>query len=301
MTRTTQYLKVDIKKVVEKRDKRFDPNRNIVPAIVVAVNGETSPANRPNMTWVDEYGVGSNYCLAWNTTGITDAGVPVLVAKSPKPPFERTILDVNLAMLNQGNQGNTNVSLLKLPRHAPSHQWPEGNPGRDVVRLYQPAMMQLRTYPTTGLFVAVYRLIYRLGNTTEEFLGQLVDLTASVPGAGLIRRVLLYLDKSTGTILTIDGTPVLDNGIIPVPSPDIPDDAIPSADVLLVGAQTTIVEADIVDRREYLERGESDLPTPTEIGQVLFSVTPSQFTVELPLTGPYGWLVNSDGILLVVG
>ena len=297
----TQYFQVEVKKAVKQRDKKFDPNRVIVPAVVVAVDGETSPANRPNQTWVDEYGVGSNYSLAWNPTGITDAGVPVLVAKSPKPPHERTILGVNLAMLNQGNQSDVDVRILTLPRHARTHQWPEGNPGRDVVRVYQPAMMQLRTAPLTGLSVSVYRLIYRLGNTTEEFPGQIVDLTTSVPGVGMIRRTLIYLDKATGVIGTLDGTPVLNNGIIPVPSPDIPADTIPSADVVLTGGQTTIAEANIVDRREYLERGESDLPTPTEVGQVLFARDAGQFTVEMPLTGPYGWLVNNDGILLVVG
>lgn len=82
-------------KAIEKRDEHSGSNLSlvaIVPAIVVAVDGETSPANRPNQTWVDEYGTGSNYCLAWNPTGITDAGVPVLVAKSP---IERTILGIN--------------------------------------------------------------------------------------------------------------------------------------------------------------------------------------------------------------
>lgn len=293
------YYRVEIKKAVRKQDAKYDPNRVIVPAVIASVDGETSPANRPNQTWVDEYGVSSNYSLAWNWTGLNEAGIPVLISKSPKPPYDRTILGVNFAVLNQG-QGNTNIPLLMLPRHAPSHQWPEGNPGRDVVRVYQPALMPLRTYPTTGLVVAVYRLIYRTGVTTALFDGQLVDLTASVPGAGLIRRVLVYLDRATNTILTVDGTPVLNNGIIPIPSPDIPDDAIPSADVLLVGAQTVIIEANIVDRREFLERGESDLPTPTEVGQVLFAVTPGQFTVEMPLTGDDGWMVDDDGILIVI-
>lgn len=293
------YYRVEIKKAVKKQDAKYDPNRVIVPAVIASVDGETSPANRPNQTWVDEYGVSSNYSLAWNWTGLNEAGIPVLISKSPKPPYDRTILGVNFAVLNQG-QGNTNIPLLMLPRHARTHQWPEGNPGRDVVRVYQPALMPLRTYPTTGLVVAVYRLIYRAGVTTALFDGQLVDLTASVPGAGLIRRVLVCLDRATNTILTVDGTPVLNNGIIPIPSPDIPDDTIPSADVLLAAAQVTITEADIVDRREFLERGESDLPPATEIGQVLYSVDGVTFTAQMPLTNEYGWMVNGDGILLVV-
>ena len=82
-------------KAIEKRDEHSGSNLSlvaIVSAIVVAVGGETSRPDVPNMTWVYEYGVEGNYYLAWNPTGITDAGTPVLVAKSPT---ERTILGVN--------------------------------------------------------------------------------------------------------------------------------------------------------------------------------------------------------------
>ena len=39
----------------------------------------------------------------------------------------------------------------------------------------------------------------------------------------------------------------------------------------------------------------------TQVGQVLFSVDGSTFVAELPITGPQGWLVNNDGILIVNG
>lgn len=39
---------------------------------------------------------------------------------------------------------------------------------------------------------------------------------------------------------------------------------------------------------------------PTQIGQILYSIDGTSFTVQLPLTGPGGWLINDDGILLVV-
>ncbi len=294
-----QYFATEIKKSVKTQDKRFDPNRNITPAIIVEVDGSTSPANRANQTWIDEYGVGSNYSLAWNSTGLDIAGTPVLVSRSPKPPYERVILGVDFSVINQ-NQGNTNVPILMIPRHGVTHQWPEGNPGRDPVRVYEPALMPLRTQPVTGLFVSVYRLTYRSGSATVQFEGQIVDMTAHVPAAGQVRNVLLYLDKGTNTVLVLAGASVLDNGIIPIPSPDIPDDAIPSSNVKLIGGQVLITEDDITNRREFLEYGESDLPTPTQEGQVLFALTAAEFTVQLPLTGEYGWLVNDDGILMVV-
>jgi len=47
------------------------------------------------------------------------------------------------------------------------------------------------------------------------------------------------------------------------------------------------------------------LPAPTVIGQVLYTLNGTSFTVETPLVadgdGGAGWLINDDGILLVVG
>jgi hypothetical protein len=41
-------------------------------------------------------------------------------------------------------------------------------------------------------------------------------------------------------------------------------------------------------------------PEPDTVGQVLYCGDGSTFTVETPLTNEYGWMVNDDGILLVV-
>lgn len=43
------------------------------------------------------------------------------------------------------------------------------------------------------------------------------------------------------------------------------------------------------------------LPPATDVGQVLFSVDGSTFTVRQPITTEEGWLVNDEGHLLVVG
>ncbi len=47
--------------------------------------------------------------------------------------------------------------------------------------------------------------------------------------------------------------------------------------------------------------GAGNLPTPSAVGQVLFSVDGLAFTVEDPLTSTEGWIVNDDGVLLVQG
>lgn len=43
------------------------------------------------------------------------------------------------------------------------------------------------------------------------------------------------------------------------------------------------------------------LPVPGEAGEILFAASDSSFTAETPLTSDAGWLVNNDGILLIVG
>jgi len=43
------------------------------------------------------------------------------------------------------------------------------------------------------------------------------------------------------------------------------------------------------------------LPSASQVGEVLYSKDGSTFTVELPVTSDYGWLVNNDGIHIIVG
>jgi hypothetical protein len=43
------------------------------------------------------------------------------------------------------------------------------------------------------------------------------------------------------------------------------------------------------------------LPPATQVGEVLYTVNGTTFSVQHPLTGLAGWLVNDEGLLLVVG
>lgn len=38
---------------------------------------------------------------------------------------------------------------------------------------------------------------------------------------------------------------------------------------------------------------------PNGVGQVLFAISPTKFSVAMPVTSNQGWLINDDGILLV--
>ena len=46
--------------------------------------------------------------------------------------------------------------------------------------------------------------------------------------------------------------------------------------------------------------GGSGLPPATSEGQVLYSEDGATFTAEQPLTSQDGWLVNDQGILIIV-
>lgn len=297
-----RFIKEDLRRISKRRDDRMELNRIIVPAVIVSVNGSTSPSNRPNQTWIDEYGAGSNYALAWNATGLTEEGTPVRVAKNPKHPYEYTILGIDVAYLEQ-DQGDTDIGILQLRKHARTHQMPEGNYGRDPVRVFHPALMPLRTSPSSGLIVSVYRLVYRLGNRSELFEGDFLDLTALVPATNYIRKVLIYLDTTTNALGYVAAAAVVNNGVIPVPEPDIPDDAIESSFVSLVGDQTIIVEYDIEHIQPWLNiPPELELPTPTQVGQILFAVTADEFVPALPLVDDNGFIiVDDDGIIVVDG
>ena len=43
------------------------------------------------------------------------------------------------------------------------------------------------------------------------------------------------------------------------------------------------------------------LPTPDCVGQILFAINTSKFAKSLPITTHNGWLVNSNGYLIVSG
>jgi hypothetical protein len=50
-----------------------------------------------------------------------------------------------------------------------------------------------------------------------------------------------------------------------------------------------------------LTQGSGSLPSATQVGQILASIDGSNFSVQLPLTSCEGWLLNEEGVLLVVG
>jgi len=70
---------------------------------------------------------------------------------------------------------------------------------------------------------------------------------------------------------------------------------------LLSDIEETALRSSLIKNALKVGSGGGSLPTPDEECQVLYAVSPTAFTSELPLTSPNGWLVNDDGCLLVIG
>lgn len=289
------------KRAIKERRSDVEPWRNVVNAVIVEVDGSTSPPGRSNYRYVSEFGTNNTPAVVLDkvTTGIV--GTPVLVAKSPKPPFERQIIDVSSSFIAPGD--NT-ITPFEVPLHAPNHQMPtEATAGVDPVHIYQPALYMLKTIADNiSLVVLVYELIYNKDNTRHEFIGQLVDCSPFLPAVGLVKRILIYLDTDTNSIQVVEGTAVLDNGIIPIPFPAQVSGHIPSSYVTLRNAQTAISQInDVVDSRGFLDGGVGEPYVATQIGQILYSVDGVTFEAKLPLVNGAGHIItNGDGIIVVI-
>lgn len=289
----------DVRGRKKAHDGRVEPNRSIVNGTIVERDGSINDPNNPNRVWVAEWNDRTIPPVsALKGEGITHAaGVHVKLAKSPKDPYARRIIGIYDGGLVPGVPNP--VSVYSSGPHAQSHQIPsEAAPGDDPVHIYQPAWMPLKTTADGTLVVRTEEYIYVHQGQRRVSPLQTTDLTSYRPGAGLIRRVLLYLDRNSNTLQVALGTAVINNGAIPIPYPDVPEGGQASAYIKLANAQTAISQVTHVED----SRGDhdQDFLSATQIGQVPFSLDGITFTAQLPLTNEFGWMVNDDGILIVI-
>ena len=291
----------DIRRQKAKADQKFEPNHNTPWGVIVAVDGSTSPPNRPNMTWVDMYNRSNGRLAVINETTIKTAGTPVQLAPAPKPPY-LTVVGTYNESLNP-TDSTTNLGQFNTSPHAANHQYPsEAEIGGDPVKTYQPAIQMLKT---TGdgltLVCSVQPLIYLIDGTRKVFPGATVDLTSYVPvTSGQSKRVLIYLDKETNNLAVESGTAV--SGAIPIPYPVAPVNAIPSCYVKLTNGQTAVTTAThIEDARGFLTGNGAQTPyKATQDGQIIIAED-GDFIVALPLVDLYGdILTDANGEIITL-
>jgi hypothetical protein len=290
----------DIKRQKAQSDERFEPNHNTPWGVIVAVDGSTSPPNRPNMTWVDMYNRSNGRLAVLNDTTLKAAGTPVQLGPAPKPPFLTVIGTYNASL--SPTDTTTNLGQFNTAPHKESHQYAdETNKGSDALFVYQPAIQPLKITAVSGLTCRVEPLIYWIDGTRKVFPGALIDMTTYVPAtAGYTSRNLVYLDKDTNNLAVSGGTAVA--GAIPIPYPSAPNNAIPSGYVKLTNAQTTISTAThIEDGRGIMSGNGAQSPyEATQDGQIIIS-DGGEFVVEKPLTDIYGRILTDiDGNIVTV-
>lgn len=280
----------DVRRQKAQQEQRFEPAHNLMWGVIVAVEGSTTPPNRPNMTWVDLYKKSNGRLAVLNDSTLYVEGTPVRLGPADKPPYVKIIGTYEDSLNPVTTQELTNYN---APAHRINHQYEsEGNVGVDAVKVYQPAIQPLKTTGNgTDLTVTTQALIYLVDGVRRVFVGVETDLTSYVPGvAGQTRRVLLYLVKSTGLLEVVSGTAV--SGAIPAPYPAAPAGSIPSAYVRLANGQTAVTTAThCEDARGFLTGNGASSPfTATQDGQIIIAIDGS-FQVRTPL-------INSRGVVM---
>jgi len=271
------HLDREIAKAREGFSKNFEPYVQLFPAVISSRAGSSTFSElSDNYTWIRVFNRPESLAPAFNPTSIREIGTPVWVKKYPKGPYRWEIVGVNSSYAAVSEQ--TEVNRFNLPIHGANHvTYEEATPAVDPIYVYQPMNMILKTVGD-GATLTVSTYPYE----TYDFPGATTDLTASVPGSGLIRSVLIYYNTNTETLSTVNGTTVTDDGITPIPRPDIPAgiSGVKSAWVILANGQTAVTTAeDVIDARDFL-------------GQ---SASSGQSTGEVFLTAAGGWPSSTNG------
>lgn len=238
------------------REAGFEQFVDITKAEVIAIGGSVDVSNKTGYVWVREYGLHGGVCQVFSPYVQARAGLAVLIATYPKRPARRMIICVDWEIMADHPDWDGDPF---LPRHHRTHECPDGNYGADVVMIYPRALSMLRTTPgnSTGgnPSVHVSSLRYEVNGEATLFAGREdYDISGSVPGAGLARYVLIYLDTATNTIGSVNGDTTVDSETLIPDAPDVSLLSIPSALVRLAGGDTGVSESGIVDVRMLLSR-----------------------------------------------
>lgn len=208
-------------------------------------------SNRPNWAWVryNEKQDKASQVLNLRFPGVAQ-GVPIIVGK--QYPHDRyfQILGINTELYYYHSTAADWLPYL-LPAHGPTHTAVTGN---------DPAWMNLRNIlpgrvseaVPASLSVSAASLSYEYDGEIQAFVGDDIDLTASVPAvAGMERFVIVSIDAVTNTLVSTEGP----TAPVPVGAtlPTVPVGYVPLAVVTLENGATTIVEADISDYRLIFE------------------------------------------------
>jgi hypothetical protein len=300
MPEDLSWKKRDLQVSRQRYFRAFEVRRNVKRARVIEIDGSIESTHKPGYAHIVILGIpeGGQTTARMGNQQLED-NMPVLVARDPTNPFEWQILKVYTDEIFPS--AAIKIVRYQVGDHADNHTWPtEANKGSDAVPVYQSALQPLKlTGDGTTLTVTVQGCIYYSGSIRREFFGATLDLTSNVPGSGLKREVLVYLDKTSNTLQTSNGTTVA-TGAPVAPFPTKPSNSRVAGWVNLTNGQTTITTAThITDGRDFTEAESSDeLPAGT-YGQILIVDSGGNWIAAAPLVGGDGnILTGADGTIL---
>lgn len=282
-----------------------EPRRDFVLAVLKTVDGAVAVPNRPNYVWAADWNQPQSIYMILNKRVPAVAGLQVKIGYPEKPPFIRQVLGTwdDITELSDYTEGSGGA--LDSGPHAQSHQWPsEAEKGTDPVKIFQPALMPLKTVADGTLAVTMYPLNYSIEGYRRSFTGDTVDLTSYVPStASRAKYVLVYLDAESNSLEVLEGAEVIDSIAITVPKPLLPGDSVASAYIKLTDATTAIEQADVEDAREFLHinAGEIDVPQSTRPGDIIIAEAAPAWTTGKPVVDDFGGIITDDnGIMVTV-
>ena len=249
----------DVIQARQEASKRFAKYRDVRKGILINIDAidSTKVSGRPGYNWVMEDGQNGGVFPCFNV-GVQDrVGLPVLVGIETREPFRRTVMSIDWGMVPFIiPPGDDDPGDYDIKPHAASHEWPDNDPGPDVVSVFQRAIVPLRLQYVQDLIVFVNPGIWFADGNIEKFGGQYVDLTSYVPSTNSdplltnVKIVLVYIDtdfnfarvKNQTAVILEDENPSYD---------DPPAEDIPVAWVYIEQGDTILTDSDITDARPF--------------------------------------------------
>jgi hypothetical protein len=286
----------------KKRASNFQDSSASFPAVITSMGGLTYRSTLgKDFAWILLFNLSEGLHIAYDPgrVNLAGTGTPVRVMRSPDSSqiFRWQIVGLDTNYIRPGEE--TPVTNYEVGAHAENHQnIDEVNIGSDPVYVWQPMLRLLKTMPGSSQTVAVGSFTYTYQGTRKVFDAQALSLAAYLPDSDEWRKVLIYLNKTTNLLVVVSGTAVTYGDALTDPVMPTGVDGIESALVTVRGDGTPITVAAIEDMRDFLSGG-SGGGSPTAANQVYMSDDDSNPAWMTPITSDDGWLVNSNGDLLV--
>jgi hypothetical protein len=211
--------------------------------------GNVDVPNRPGFAWI-RYEENQSRLSMVRCFLALDDGTPVLVGKWHVEDDYEQVLSVNWGPYSTDLRPEDMARYATQP-HGETHH---GTYGSDpaYIDLNNLVVGRVKATDPASLFVVVESFSYPFDDEVRDYGGNVVDLTASVPGvAGQHRLVLVYFDLDAETTGVVEGdtSPItVDAGIPTLQGVR----AIPLAHVDLENGQTTILDFQDIWQRKLV-------------------------------------------------